>query len=118
MMNQRLAHVDSSPEPLGLGSGHQPHVDLVLFYTNYVRCINDQTMMTELHKYCHPHVICCGRKLLVEEYRTLMEDSFKAISGLCFQRSRSDRGRRDAANLRQERIQGDPGALLCGIEPK
>jgi len=84
IMDKQVEHIDPSPRPLGPKPEHQPCLDLAQFYTSYVQCINDRTMETELHKYCHPHVTWCGRRLSIDEYRGLMEDSFEAISGLVF----------------------------------
>ncbi|KAB5578891.1 hypothetical protein GE09DRAFT_1091405 [Coniochaeta sp. 2T2.1] len=84
MANQSLDHVDPSPQPLSKEGSQQRPLDLYQFYTSYIGCINSRTMETELHKYCLPHVIWGGRKLPVDEYRKVMEDSFDAISGLSF----------------------------------
>ncbi|OIW23759.1 SnoaL-domain-containing protein [Coniochaeta ligniaria NRRL 30616] len=117
MKNQRLAHVDPSPQPLDQGPGHLPHVDLTQFYTAYIRCINDQTMKTELHKYCHPHVMWCSRRLPLDEYRKLMEDSFEAISGLTFRvRDLIVDEERQQVCTRIE-FTGTPVRSYAGVEP-
>ncbi|KAB5549463.1 hypothetical protein GE09DRAFT_174932 [Coniochaeta sp. 2T2.1] len=84
MANQSLDHVDPSPPPLSKEGSQRRPLDLYQFYTSYIGCINSRTMENELHKYCLPQVIWGGRKLPVDEYRQLMEDSFDAISGLSF----------------------------------
>lgn len=91
--------------------------DLGQMYTSYIACINNQTMATELHKYCHPEVTWCGRQLPLDEYRKLMEDSFSAIQGLAFKIRHLvvDKARQRLA-VRIE-FSGTPVAKYSGVEP-
>ena len=117
MMGKRVKHLDLSPRPLGSGPEHQPRLDLAHFYRSYVQCINDRTIETELHKYCHPHVTWCGRRLSLDEYRGLMEDSFEAISGLFFNVRDLivDEGRQQICSRIE--FAGTPVRSYAGVEP-
>jgi predicted ester cyclase len=117
VLPQNVQDSDPLPRSLGRDQQHMSSPDLAQFYTAYIRCINQQTMKTDLHKYCHSVVSWCGRGLPIDEYRSLMEDSFEAISGLVF-------GVRDLI-VDEERQQicsrieftGTPVRSYAGVEP-
>jgi predicted ester cyclase len=111
-----LAHVDPSPGPLPIQAA-EPSADLAQFYAAYIKCINDQTMETDLHNYCQPHVIWGDRRLSIDEYRGLMKASLEAIPGLVFNVRRlvADAGRQQLC-ARIE-FKGTPVKSYAGAEP-
>lgn len=116
VVREGLSHIEPSSET-GPRVSDGANVDLAQMYTSYTRCINSQTMATELHKYCQPHVTWCGRHLALVEYRMLMEDSFSAISGLVFKVRHLvvDKERQQLA-VRIE-FSGTPVKEYAGVEP-
>lgn len=86
-------------------------------YRAYIGCINAQTMVAELPRFCHPHVVHNARRLSLEEYRGLIQEAFTVVPDIVFGIDTvipDERAQRVAVRLE---FTGTPTGIMAGAEP-
>ncbi|KAI2465305.1 SnoaL-domain-containing protein [Annulohypoxylon bovei var. microspora] len=53
-------------------------------YRAYIGCINEQTMETDLHEFCHPQAIHNTKTLTRDQYRLLIQEARTAVPDIIF----------------------------------
>ncbi|KAI1350516.1 SnoaL-like polyketide cyclase-domain-containing protein [Xylaria sp. FL0043] len=86
-------------------------------YRTYISFINAQTMVTDLPRFCHPHVTHNAKRLSLDEYRALIQEAFTAVPDIVFGVDAvvaDEKAQRIAVRLE---FTGTPMGRLSGAEP-
>ncbi|KAI1384412.1 SnoaL-domain-containing protein [Hypoxylon trugodes] len=86
-------------------------------YRTYIRCINAQTMETDLRNFCHSQVVHNTKTLTEEGYRLLIQEAFTAIPDITFDLHTviaDEEAQRVAARIE---FTGKPVGMLMGAKP-
>jgi predicted ester cyclase len=91
--------------------------DFLEFYKAYIDCINSKTMAASLHQYCQPTITWNGRRLPLDEYKGLMEETFDAIPDLIFRPTEIIADQEQGIIAVRIEFEGTPVKTYSGAQP-